>query len=69
LNNSFFGRRSVFHVLAGAFAVGGSPAEPFNRLVLAPPPEACSPGSTLWVYIVVQAVAGIAAGLTSRAQP
>jgi aquaporin Z len=66
--NSFFGLAIGFTVLAGAFAVGGISGGAFNPAVTF---GAAAGGlfawSTLWVYIVVQAVAGIAAGLTFRA--
>jgi aquaporin Z len=68
MGNSFFGLAIGFTVLAGAFAVGGISGGAFNPAVSL---GAASAGmfawSTLWVYIVVQAVAGIAAGLTFMA--
>ncbi|MCW2766249.1 MAG: permease, glycerol uptake facilitator, partial [Nocardioides sp.] len=64
-DNSFFGLAIGFTVLAGAFAAGGISGGAFNPAVSV---GAAAGGlfawSTLWVYIVVQAVAGIAAGLT-----
>jgi aquaporin Z len=66
--NAFFGLAIGFTVVAGAFAVGGISGGAFNPAVSL---GAASAGlfawSTLWVYIVVQALAGIAAGLTFRA--
>ncbi|MFF1632081.1 MIP/aquaporin family protein [Streptomyces sp. NPDC058272] len=62
--NSFFGLAIGFTVVAGAFAVGGISGGAFNPAVTL---GAATGGqfawSTLWVYIVVQAVAGAAAGL------
>jgi aquaporin Z len=66
--NSFFGLAIGFTVLAGAFAVGGISGGAFNPAVsLGAAVGGLFAWSTLWVYIVVQAVAGIAAGLTFRA--
>jgi aquaporin Z len=63
--NSFFGLAIGFTVVAGAFAVGGISGGAFNPAVTL---GAASGGlfawSTLWVYLVVQLVAGAAAGLT-----
>jgi aquaporin Z len=63
--NSFFGLAIGFTVVAGAFAVGGISGGAFNPAVTF---GAATGGmfawSTLWVYIVVQLVAGAAAGLT-----
>ncbi|MCU1655347.1 MAG: permease, glycerol uptake facilitator [Pseudonocardiales bacterium] len=62
--NSFFGLAIGFTVLAGAFAVGGISGGAFNPAVsLGAAAGGLFAWSTLWVYIVVQAVAGIAAGL------
>jgi aquaporin Z len=67
LGNSFFGLAIGFTVLAGAFAVGGISGGAFNPAVsLGAAIGGLFAWSTLWVYIVVQAVAGIAAGLTFR---
>jgi aquaporin Z len=67
LANSFFGLAIGFTVLAGAFAVGGISGGAFNPAVsLGAAIGGLFAWSTLWVYIVVQAVAGIAAGLTFR---
>jgi aquaporin Z len=63
--NSFFGLAIGFTVLAGAFAVGGISGGAFNPAVsLGAATAGLFAWPTLWVYIVVQAVAGIAAGLT-----
>ncbi len=63
--NSFFGLAIGFTVAAGAFAVGGISGGAFNPAVaLGAATAGLFAWSTLWVYIVVQAVAGIAAGLT-----
>jgi aquaporin Z len=68
MGNSFFGLAIGFTVLAGAFAVGGISGAAFNPAVsLGAATAGLFAFSTLWVYIVVQAVAGIAAGLTFRA--
>ncbi len=65
LGNSFFGLAIGFTVLAGAFAVGGISGGAFNPAVsLGAATGGLFAWSTLWVYLVVQAVAGIAAGLT-----
>jgi aquaporin Z len=62
--NSYFGLAIGFTVLAGAFAVGGISGGAFNPAVsLGAATGGLFAWSTLWVYIVVQAVAGIAAGL------
>jgi aquaporin Z len=64
LGNSFFGLAIGFTVLAGAFAVGGISGGAFNPAVsLGAATAGLFAWSTLWVYIVVQAVAGAAAGL------
>jgi aquaporin Z len=63
--NSFFGLAIGFTVLAGAFAVGGISGGAFNPAVtLGAATGGLFAWSTLWVYIVVQVVAGAAAGLT-----
>jgi aquaporin Z len=65
VGNSFFGLAIGFTVLAGAFAVGGISGGAFNPAVsLGAAVGGLFAWSTLWVYIVVQAVAGTAAGLT-----
>jgi aquaporin Z len=66
--NSFFGLAIGFTVLAGAFAVGGISGAAFNPAVsLGAAVGGLFAWSTLWAYIVVQAIAGIAAGLAFRA--
>ena len=62
--NSFFGLAIGFTVLAGAFAVGGISGAAFNPAVsLGVAVGGLFAWSTLWIYIVAQLVAGIAAGL------
>jgi aquaporin Z len=62
--NSFFGLAIGFTVVAGAFAVGGISGGAFNPAVtLGAATAGAFAWSTLWVYIVVQAVAGAVAGL------
>jgi aquaporin Z len=62
--NAFFGLAIGFTVLAGAFAVGGISGGAFNPAVaLGAATGGLFAWSTLWVYIVAQAVAGVAAGL------
>jgi aquaporin Z len=64
-DNSFFGLAIGFTVAAGAFAVGGISGGAFNPAVsLGAAIGGLFAWSTLWVYLVVQAVAGTAAGLT-----
>jgi len=64
-NNSFFGLAIGFTVVAGAFAVGGISGGVFNPAVaLGGATGGLFAWSTLWVYIVVQVIAGAAAGLT-----
>ncbi|HWG65245.1 MAG TPA: aquaporin [Streptosporangiaceae bacterium] len=68
LSNSFFGLAIGFTVVAGAFAVGAISGGAFNPAVtLGAATAGLFAWSSLWVYIVVQAVAGVAAGLTFRA--
>jgi aquaporin Z len=63
--NSFFGLAIGFTVVAGAFAVGGISGGAFNPAVaLGAATGGLFAWSTLWIYIVVQAVAGVAAGFT-----
>jgi len=63
--NSFFGLAIGFTLVAGAFAVGGISGAAFNPAVsLGAAAGGLFAWSTLWVYIVVQVVAGAAAGLT-----
>jgi aquaporin Z len=61
-DNSFFGLAIGFTVVAGAFAVGGISGGAFNPAVsLGAAAVGLFAWSTLWVYIVVQAIAGITA--------
>jgi aquaporin Z len=63
-NNSFFGLAIGFTVAAGAFAVGGISGGVFNPAVaLGGATGGLFAWSTLWIYLVVQLVAGAAAGL------
>jgi aquaporin Z len=67
-NNSFYGLAIGFTVLAGAFAAGGISGGAFNPAVsLGAATGGLFAWPTLWVYIVVQAVAGIVAGIAFRA--
>ncbi|MER5915746.1 aquaporin [Streptomyces sp. NPDC001982] len=67
-NNGFFGLAIGFTVAAGAFAVGGISGGVFNPAVaLGGATTGMFGWSTIWVYLVVQLAAGIAAGLTFRA--
>src|ERR1700745_4259503 len=62
--NGFFGLAIGFTVAAGAFAVGGLSGGVFNPAVALGGAAAGLFGwSTIWVYLVVQLAAGIAAGL------
>jgi aquaporin Z len=62
--NSFFGLAIGFTVVAGAFAVGGISGAAFNPAVaLGAAAAGLFAWSTLWVYLVVELVAGAAAGL------
>jgi aquaporin Z len=64
VGNSFFGLAIGFTVVAGAFAVGGISGGAFNPAVtLGAATGGLFSWSTLWVYLVVQAAAGVAAGL------
>ena len=63
-NNGFFGLAIGFTVVAGAFAVGGVSGGVFNPAVaLGGATAGLFAWSTIWVYLVVQLAAGIAAGL------
>jgi aquaporin Z len=63
--NGFFGLAIGFTVVAGAFAVGGISGGVFNPAVALGGAAAGLFGwSSIWVYLVVQLAAGIAAGLT-----
>jgi aquaporin Z len=62
--NSFYGLAVGFTVAAGAVAVGGISGGVFNpAITIAATVLGLFAASTLWVYIVVQLVAGAAAGL------
>jgi aquaporin Z len=62
--NSFFGLAIGFTVAAGAFAVGGISGGAFNPAVaLGAAAGGLFAWTTLWIYLVVQVVAGAAAGL------
>jgi len=62
--NGFFGLAIGFTVTAGAFAVGGISGGVFNPAVaLGGATAGLFAWSTIWVYLVVQLAAGIAAGL------
>ena len=62
--NSFFGLAIGFTVVAGAFAVGGISGGAFNPAVsLGMATGGLFAWSTIWVYLVVQLGAGMAAGL------
>ncbi|MEV6766285.1 aquaporin [Streptomyces sp. NPDC051105] len=67
-DNGFYGLAIGFTVAAGAFAVGGISGGVFNPAVALGGATAGLFGwSTIWVYLVVQLAAGIAAGLAFRA--
>ena len=67
-SNGFFGLAIWFTVTAGAFAVGGISGGVFNPAVaLGGATGGLFAWSTLWIYLVVQLVAGAAAGLVFRA--
>jgi aquaporin Z len=62
--NGFFGLAIGFTVAAGAFAVGGISGGAFNPAVtLGGATAGLFAWSTIWVYLVVQLGAGVAAGL------
>jgi len=62
--NGFFGLAIGFTVVAGAFAVGGISGGSFNPAVtLGAATGGLFAWSTIWVYIVVELAAGVAAGL------
>jgi aquaporin Z len=66
--NGFFGLAIGFTVVAGAFAVGGISGGAFNPAVtLGAATAGLFAWSTVWVYLVVQLGAGIAAALAFRA--
>ena len=62
--NSFYGLAIGFTVVAGAFAVGAISGGSFNPAVtLGAATGGLFAWSTIWVYIVVELAAGVAAGL------
>ncbi len=66
--NGFFGLAIGFTVAAGAFAVGGISGGAFNPAVtLGAATAGLFAWSTIWVYLVVQLGAGVAAALAFRA--
>jgi aquaporin Z len=66
--NSFYGLAIGFTVVAGAIAVGAISGAAFNPAVaLGAATMGLFAWSTLWIYLVAQVIAGIAAGLTFRA--
>lgn len=66
--NSFFGLAIGFTVAAGAFTVGGISGGVFNPAVaLGGSAGGVFAWSSLWMYVIVQVVAGAAAGLAFRA--
>jgi aquaporin Z len=63
-DNSFYGLAIGFTVAAGAVAVGGVSGAVFNPAVLlGGAATGLFAGSTLWVYLVAQVLAGAAAGV------
>ncbi|WP_319447330.1 MULTISPECIES: MIP/aquaporin family protein [unclassified Mycobacterium] len=67
-DNSFYGLAIGFTVAAGAIAVGGVSGGVFNPAVLiGGAAMGMFAGSTLWVYLLAQVAAGVAAGFTFRA--
>ena len=67
-NNGFYGLAIGFTVAAGAFAVGGISGGVFNPAVaLGGSAAGIFAWSTVWVYLLVELVAGAAAGLAFRA--
>jgi aquaporin Z len=67
-NNGFFGLAIGFTVAAGAFAVGGLSGGVFNPAVaLGGATAGLFAWSTIWVYLLVELGAGVAAGLAFRA--
>ena len=66
--NGFFGLAIGFTVVAGAFAVGGISGGAFNPAVtLGAATAGVFAWSTIWVYLLVQLGAGVAAALAFRA--
>jgi aquaporin Z len=63
-NNGFFGLAIGFTVAAGAFAVGGISGGAFNpQVAIGGATAGLFAWSTIWVYILVELGAGVAAGL------
>jgi len=63
-NNSFYGLAIGFTVMAGAFAVGGISGGAFNPAVaVGGAVMGLFAWSTLWIYLVVELVAGAIAGV------
>jgi aquaporin Z len=66
--NSFYGLAIGFTVLAGAVAVGGISGGAFNPSVaLGGAVMGLFAWPTLWIYLVAELIAGVAAGLAFRA--
>jgi aquaporin Z len=66
--NGFFGLAIGFTVTAGAFAVGGISGGAFNpQVALGGATAGLFAWSTIWVYVLVELAAGVAAGLAFRA--
>ena len=64
-DNSFYGLAIGFTVVAGAFAVGAISGGAFNPAVsLGAVVMGLFAWPTLWVYVLAQVVAGVAAGVS-----
>jgi aquaporin Z len=64
-DNSFYGLAIGFTVVAGAFAVGAISGGAFNPAVtLGAAAMGMFAWPTLWVYVIAQILAGLAAGIT-----
>ncbi len=67
-NNSYYGLAIGFTVVAGALAVGGVSGGAFNPSVtVGGAAQGLFWWPTLWVYLIAQGIAAIAAGITFRA--
>lgn len=67
-NNSFYGLAIGFTVLAGAFAVGDISGGAFNPAVaVGISILKISPWENIWIYLVANLAAGLAAGLVFKA--
>ncbi len=67
-NNSFYGLAIGFTVLTGAFAVGDISGGAFNPAVaVGISVLGISPWENLWIYLVAEAAAAVAAGLVFKA--